>query len=260
MIFLDFLFPRTCVGCGKRGIYFCTVCASSFWLVDQICPGCKRNSIAGVTHTGCLRAYGLDGLVSVFLYKKGIQKAIKRIKYRFVRDLGGALVEVSWERLGSWFEKFLKRESFTIVPVPLHKSRERWRGFNQASFLGEILASKLNLKCEDILARVKNTDSLSQLRVGLDKEEEQGLNKKYKSVTQRRVAKELLLSEKKRRARARQMRSAFRIRAKYKLCNSKLLIVDDVWTSGSTMLECAKVLKRAGANSVWGFTFARSGK
>jgi orotate phosphoribosyltransferase len=57
-----------------------------------------------------------------------------------------------------------------------------------------------------------------------------------------------------------EMGEVFEINSKLEIKNSKLLLADDVWTSGATMLECAKVLKRAGFEKVWGLTFARGGR
>ena len=104
-----------------------------------------------------------------------------------------------------------------------------------------------------------NTEALAELRVELSQKEREGLQEKYVSITQRKLVEKKLLKQKKEQQRRKQMQGAFRINSKLKIQNSKILLVDDVWTSGATMLECAKVLKRGGAVTVWGLTFARSG-
>lgn len=259
MNFLDLFFPKTCVGCGKLGTYFCQACVSAFSLALPICPVCRKGSIGGATHTRCRREYGLDGLVSVFYYQAAIQEAVKRLKYRFVREMGEAFVEVALAKVDPETMAFFQRKNFRVVPVPLSRSRERWRGFNQAELLGKILAGRMGLPFVSWLRRVKDTQALAELRVRLTQEERQELSARYLSTTQRMMAERRLLGEKKAKARAEQMRGAFEISEKLKVKSSKLLLVDDVWTSGATMGECVKVLKRNGAFLVWGFTFARSG-
>jgi competence protein ComFC len=94
-VILDLLFPRKCLGCGRVGSYFCSSCLNLVLLKDeQICPTCRKTSLAGVTHQFCHRPLGLDGLTSIFAYKGMIAKAIKKLKYKFVRDLAEELVEL----------------------------------------------------------------------------------------------------------------------------------------------------------------------
>lgn len=258
---LDLLFPRTCVECGKRGVYFCKSCLLKFPLALQVCPMCGQGSIGGVTHARCRRAYGMDGLVGIFAYKDGIQQAVKSMKYRFVRKMGQALVEASWARIDPAVFKYFKREGFFIVPVPLHLKRERWRGFNQAALLGKLLAERLELEFLEVLRRIKDTLALAELRVRVSRSEREQLEERYVSLTRRRMVEQKLLAEKKSQIRAQEMRGAFQVKnSELKIQNEKFLLVDDVWTSGSTMLECAKVLKRSGASKVWGFVFARGGR
>ena len=105
---LDFLFPSTCVGCGKRGTYFCEACVSGFPTVRAICPHCRDGSIGGATHSRCKRPLGIDGLVSVFPYRGAVKGAVKRLKYRFVRDMVEQFVELALLRVDSSFSGFLR--------------------------------------------------------------------------------------------------------------------------------------------------------
>lgn len=261
MTILDLLFPRTCVGCGKFGVYFCTDCTAKFPLASPICPACRRGSIGGLTHVSCRRPYSLDGLVALFAYRDGIKLAVKRLKYRFVSEMGEELVETALARVDPETLDFYKRERLLVVPIPLYPSRERWRGFNQAALCGGLLAQRLGLVFAEPLERVKDTQSLAELRVTLTDEERADLEARYPSTTQRALAQWRTLSEKKSRARAEEMRGAFQVKnEKLKMKNLNILLVDDVWTSGATMSECGKVLKRHGAREVWGFTFARGGR
>ncbi len=117
-------------------------------------------------------------------------------------------------------------ESYTLITVPLHTTRENWRGFDHTDELAKLISKKLNLKyTRDILKRKKSTKS----QVGLSKKE-----------------------------RAENVRYAFEVTDKGKMVDNNFLVFDDVWTSGATLRNCALALKRAGAKSVWGLTLARS--
>jgi len=230
-VFLDFLFPRRCLGCGKVGSYFCSDCLNLVLLKnDQICPICGKASLGGTTHQFCHRPLGLDGLTSIFTYKGMIAKAIKKLKYKFVRDLAEELIELFLSFCGEekLFSDFCCLPNVVLVPIPLHPRRLRWRGFNQAELLGELIAKNLGIKfVPDLLIRVKNTEP----QVKLDKDQRQ-INI--------------------RRAFALNKNSQF---DNLEICN--FVLFDDVWTTGATLKEAGKVLKRNGAKKVWGLTIAR---
>src|SRR3990170_1996353 len=205
MSLLDLLFPKTCVRCGRVGEYFCPQCVGLFPLAQAICPVCRKGSIGGVTHARCRRRYGLDGLVSVFAYRDGVQEAVKRLKYRFVREMGEGFVEVTMKRMDPFIPAFLRKEKIAVCPVPLSPSRERWRGFNQAALLGEILAQRMGFRFVSPLRRVKDSAALAELRVRLSRKELQEISMRYLSTTQRRIAERRLLVQKKALARTEQM-------------------------------------------------------
>lgn len=227
---LDFLFPRKCLGCGKVGGYFCSNCLNFVLLKDErICPMCDRGSFGGLTHPGCQRAFGLDGLTSIFAYKGVVEKAIKKLKYRFITDLASDLIELFLSFCGEdkAFSDFCCQKDAVLMPIPLHPTRKRWRGFNQAELLGRMIAENFKINfLPDLLLRVKNTKP----QVELDKDERQS-----------------------------NIRGAFALNknSKFTIHNSKFIIFDDVWTSGATLREAAKVLKRNGAQKVWSLTLAR---
>lgn len=226
---LDLLFPRHCLGCGKTGSYFCSSCLNLVAVgPERICPVCQKGSFGGLTHHGCLKPQGLDGLTTIFAYGGLIEKAIKKIKYRFVSDLSSELVELFLSFCGEdkIFSKICQ-EKPVLVPIPLHPARLRWRGFNQSELLGELIAENLGLPFQpDLLVRVKNT----RPQVELDKGQRQA-----------NIQGAFALSK----------NSPFSIR------HSQFIVFDDVWTSGSTLKEATKILKRNGAKKVWGLTLAR---
>jgi ComF family protein len=194
----------------------------------SICPLCSKGSPGGLTHPGCRRPQGLDGLTAVFAYRGIIQKAIKKLKYKFIYDLGEDLVELFLSFCGEdkAFVNFCLNPEVYLVPIPLHPVRLKWRGFNQAELLGKMIAKNLDLPFwPDLLTRVK----LTRPQIELNKEERETNIKGAFSVGDKGAA----------------------------YPRPSVLLFDDVWTSGATLKEAAKVLKRAGAQKVWGLTLAR---
>lgn len=226
---VDFVFPRRCVGCRREGNYFCAACLEKGERRRfLVCPYCGRRSALGVTHAGCERQFGLDGLVSVLAYRGEVRRAVKKLKYRLVADLAGelAVLMVGLMGKGDFFPKF--DTSWVLMPVPLHPKRERWRGFNQARVLGRRVAEKEGWVFENgILKREKETKPQAELK----SRKERWLN----------------------------VYGAFGVdpEAEFRILGSKLIVFDDVWTTGLTIKECARVLKRKGAAKVWGLTLAR---
>lgn len=230
---LDFLFPRRCFGCGQWGKYFCENCIKTLKQIEKhVCPVCQKPAIGGKTHIKCGTRYSLNGLTSIFVYEGIIKEAIGKLKYKFITDLAEELIGLSTKYLPPGFhsEGIPRREQpqalSTLIPVPLHPRRQRWRGFNQAELLGRILAEKFNWQVQSkILVRHRYTKPQVDLK-----------------------GKE----------RRKNIRGAFKIVPKAKVKNlEKVFLFDDVWTTGSTLRECSQVLKRAGAKEVWGLTIAR---
>lgn len=225
----DFLFPKRCVSCGKFGDYFCPACLSQIkFITTPVCPVCERPSISGATHPGCQTRYTLDGLISIWVYEGPVKLAIKRLKYKpWVFALADKLTDLAIPPLGEnvSMNQSIKTKPL-VVPVPLHKSRQRQRGFNQAALLGKLLAPKLNLEfVPDLLVRQKNTRPQAELK---GKERQENIKDAFV------ISPNILISQ-----------------------YPNILLLDDVWTTGATLRACGNVLKRAGAKSIWGLTLAR---
>ena len=213
----DFIFPKFCVVCGREGAFLCRKCKKGLPAALQVCPMCTRPSIYGLTHEYCWKKLGLEGLIAIFDYKnKAVRKVVEAIKFGFNRDLA-AEVLAGWE-----LPKKLKKT--ILVPVPLHRWRENWRGFNQAELIGKQMGKKMALVRG--LARTKAT------------------NQQARTVT--------------RGMRAENIKGAFGLaREGEGLSGKRVILVDDVFTSGVTMRECAGTLKKAGVKQVWGLVLAR---
>jgi competence protein ComFC len=219
MNILDLFFPRQCLSCHKIGAYICLSCVRKVELASTICPLCGSFSPYGKTHPSCRNKTPLDGAIAVWRYEGVVRQAILNIKYKFAYDISKELAILASDKI--------RIENYTLVPIPLHVKRERWRGFNQSAEVGKLVAKYMNLNYrEDILERLVNTAPQARL------------NK----------------SE-----RTRNIRGIFAVNpeAKRSVAGKKIWVFDDVWTTGSTLSEAAKTLKQVGAKEVWGLALAR---
>jgi len=230
---LNLLFPLYCINCQREKNYLCQDC---FSLIDistsQHCPFCSPAKIVldGKTCYSCRKSKKLTGLFCAASYQNFIiKKSISQFKYEpYIKELAkplASLIIQHFQLLDYPPSFFRDRSDFALIPVPLHKKRRRWRGFNQA----EEIALQLSLffkmpLISDCLLKTKQT--LPQVQ----------------------------LSEKERTD---NVKSAFVCQNKNLIKEKKILLVDDVFTTGSTMEECARVLKDSGAKEVWGIAVAR---
>ena len=119
---------------------------------------------------------------------------------------------------------------FCLIPVPLHKNRLRKRGFNQAELIAEILGQLLHLPLEkNLLERTRDTKSQIGMKSAKEREEN------VKSSISIREGRESLLSQ-----------------------YQNVILVDDVYTSGSTMKEAMQALRRSGAKNITAFVIAKT--
>jgi ComF family protein len=193
--------------------------------VPPFCPRCQQPFFTGTdSHLcpACLQDKPFFDLARApLIYQGKMAEAIQRFKYHGDITLAADL-GLFWNRVD-----FTDIPFDTIIPVPLHPKRLRKRGFNQAVILGKALAKKTGRKISvRALGRIRNTAP----QVQLDQEERQ-LN----------------------------MRGAFVVKKRSVVQDKRLLLVDDVFTTGATVNECAKVLKNAGARAVFVLTLARVG-
>ncbi|MEP7162140.1 MAG: ComF family protein [Candidatus Moraniibacteriota bacterium] len=230
-VIVDALFPIVCLGCSREGQFICDSCRDRIPERDsQECPICRvPYSPNGAVCKKCRRKTALDGLLIAVPYKNRlIERAIHTFKYRFIENLAFSLA--------SLIERALAHNSLplpdAILPVPLHPRRLRYRGFNQAKLLSDALAQDLTPQLE-----IPILDAL---------------------LVRTRFTKPQI-ETKTREERLQNLSGAFAIADENKnsLAGKYVWLVDDVATTGSTLEECAKALKLAGARSVWGIVVAR---
>ncbi|MBI4153575.1 ComF family protein [Candidatus Woesebacteria bacterium] len=219
----DLIFPRKCFGCGKDGNYICSSCAGKLKPSRQICGVCTKPSPKGLTHLKCRYELSLDGLAAIWEYEGSIRRAILSLKYKFAYEVSQEIADLVVEKL--------KRKVFlppkpTLIPIPLHWQRQNWRGFNQMQEIGKKVALRMRWKfIPDLIVRRSASPPQTEL---------------------------------KRKERVENIRGTFVINRKYLPLKPKpLVLFDDVWTTGSTVKEAAKVLKERGAKEVWGLTITK---
>jgi len=228
----DVLFPPYCLGCKKEGSWrwLCDDCFSTIEILEyQYCPFCKIRLRTFERRCQLHSKKNLNGLYFATSYENLLVKnLIQKFKYPpFLKELSpslASLIIVHFILLGK--EKISKIFSNSVfIPVPLFKSREKWRGFNQAEKIAKILSEFFKVPLlENNLIKIKKT----QPQVELSKEKREG-----------------------------NIKEAFIIKNENLIKGKKIFLIDDVFTTGSTMEECARILKKAGTKEVFGITVAR---
>lgn len=219
---LDLFFPRRCVGCGRMGEFICSECRRKLLrLAPPLCPKCGKPQPSGLLCANCWREPGkIDGIRSVSPFDGTMRQAIYELKYHNLKAISVTLAELLADYL-----KVNPLPGEVLVPVPLHSKRLKERGYNHSALLSRELGKLTNLTVVDnCLVRLKH--SLPQARAA--------------TVTERRL----------------NVLDAFYCR-NTRLREKRVLLIDDVCTSGATLEACAVALKDAGAVSVWGLTLAR---
>ncbi len=216
---LDLLFPPRCVACRRVGNWFCDTCrAQTVFIVPPLCERCGRPLHRPVCPYCRDDPPQIDGVRSVAFFEGALRQAIHAFKYQHRPELAAPL--------GAMLADYLMAHPLpvdTIIPVPLHSDRERMRGYNQSLLLAKELAlrNKLRLWYNGI-ERTRYTPP----QIELDG-----------------------------RQRRENVRDAFA--AKPETAGARVLLIDDVCTTGATMEACSIALKRQGAPTVWGLSLAR---
>ncbi|MFH0749910.1 MAG: ComF family protein [Candidatus Gottesmanbacteria bacterium] len=228
MSLLDIIYPKICLGCGKLGTYCCSHCLESMPKLPYLkCPECERPAIDGKTHPRCQKQFGIDGVISLYPYAGIVKKAIKGIKYRFAFRIIEDLFRVIPEEQLLLLKNIGSKKNICFIPIPLHASRQRLRGFNQAEIIANTFSKIVFIPTQtDVLERIQKTPPQVEMKHRQD--------------------------------RIQNMKQVFSVKKNnIEICGFSIFLVDDVYTTGSTMKSAAEVLKRAGAHFVFGITIAQ---
>ena len=224
---LNIFFPKFCFSCGKEGTYLCKDCTSILGICQYRYCLCKRPK--RLTKEGkCFkcRSKKLTGLYFAMEYKNPLIKdLVQKFKYNpFIKELAKPLASL----ITVHFQLLEDRPSFSnsvLISIPLDKKRLRWRGFNQATEISKQLSKSLNIPLvSNCLAKIREVQPQIKLTAEERKENVKGI---------------------------------FKCKNKNVIYGKKILLVDDIYTTGSTMEEAAEVLKKSGAKEVWGAVVAR---
>lgn len=239
------LFPAPCLICAQTlttasRIPICEPCLQELEPVPEPLCGCcgrplfasiapaARAESAAAPHTElCCRLcrahfYAFDGARSFAVYNRALSEAILLLKYEQVVPLadwfGARLAQIAIQAGRDW-------QADVVVPVPLHRDRRRERGYNQAELIARSVARRLDLPFSSrLLIRTRPRPP----RLVLSRAEH------WKSV-----------------------RGAYATSDGVKIDNRRVLLVDDVLTTGATLDSCSRALKKAGASAVFGLTVGR---
>ncbi|QBD81949.1 ComF family protein [Ktedonosporobacter rubrisoli] len=222
---LDLLFPPTCAACKCGGALLCASCLSRIQPTrPPFCQHCHgRLSAAGLCYACQHHPLRLSGLRSASTYQDPLRACIHELKYngniRLAEPLG-ALLAQAYQAHGLHAD--------LIVPIPLHHERERQRGYNQANLLAQVCSARLALPLlHTLVSRVQPTKAQTHLSA---------------SERQQNVLGAFLYTP---------LPSNFRLEGR------KVLLIDDVCTTGATLEACAAPLFAAHAAEVWGLVLAR---
>jgi competence protein ComFC len=218
------LYESICINCNKQADLICKDCKYLLPLIDvQVCPICEKSSYKGYLHLHCLNEGYPTQVVSVFNYSQIVREVIRISKYK--RRYFSYLYKLLNLSIDPLLRLNLDFSGFEVVPIPLSKVKLKSRGFNQADLIAQEYAKSLGLPRRAYLKRSKNTSS-------------QFLNSKHDRY--------LNLS------------NAFVCRQN--LFGKKILLVDDIVTSGATLLTASKLLYSKGVTEVKCLTLSRSFK
>lgn len=229
-LLLDVVFPPRCAVCGEilrmeeRQGFLCADCRSDIpYLPQEKCPHCGGETNNGGFCDFCMKHFPFDSVCGAFPYEK-VRKAIHLFKYDGDKTIGNGLGALMADGLMRYHEELLVKTD-VMVSVPLHEKKEKNRGFNQTHILCEKISEKTGLVFrKGGLKRTRETIAQSELDP-----EERKLN----------------------------LKDAFR--ATEDFTGKRVLLVDDIFTTGTTCRECAKELYRAGAKEVMVFVLSVAG-
>ncbi|MHB8903577.1 MAG: ComF family protein [Patescibacteria group bacterium] len=208
---LNILFPLECLGCKTEGGWLCEKCFRQLKFNNKKYP---------------LKAPNLDEIFIAGDYDdKILSDLIKKLKFNFIDNIAlilGRFLNLFWS--GIIFSRpELKNKEILLIPLPLSKKRENWRGFNQAELIARSFNNEYNYLMSLDLKKIKNTKAQSDLN-----ENERAKNIKDCFVWNGKNLKDKII-----------------------------ILIDDVVTTGATLNEAAGVLKKAGAQKIYGLVVAK---
>ena len=222
---LDFFYPPLCFGCGEEisGGFLCFSCYEKLFISSlAVCPKCGRPVPYFTRCQECQPRLNLSRVRALGLYQPPFKGMIEEFKYKGKRKLAEILGDALSLILAN--DPFLKKADL-LVPIPLHPAKIRERGYNQSELLARTIARRTNLPVACALKRKRNTQSQTKLSS--------------------------------REERFRNMENVFVRQDKEEVRGKRIILIDDVLTSGATLSSAARVLLEGGAEEVYGLVVAK---
>ena len=217
----DIIFPKKCINCKREGSFLCEDCLSLIPINPFTYCLCEKMEKKNKCNN-CKDKY-LDKILSATDFNnKIVKEAIHKFKYGFIEELSIPLALLILNHLQAIDCQI--DNSFVIVPVPMHIKKKRRRGFNQSEEVAKLISQSTTIPLSTTLIKTKETKPQMELN---------------------------------RRERIENIKNCFNVNNKKEIENKSILLLDDVYTTGTTMDECAKILKQNGAKEVWGLSIAR---
>ncbi|MFC1887475.1 ComF family protein [Candidatus Cloacimonadota bacterium] len=225
--FLDLLFPPVCFSCSNRlnnsENFLCSGCENELCWLENICPVCGNKLEDNNCNFCSSNTWYFDMTFSLFAFNKVVQNLIHDLKYN-------DMVRVA-DLFYTYYKKYIeKNELFNsvdfVTPVPIHRVRRRSRGYNQA----ELLSGRI--------AEILDVTHLPEL-----------LKRKRYTATQTKLNRE---------DRNKNVASAFYLNQKTDLTDKTILLVDDVFTTGSTVNSISKLLKENSCGKIFILTLSHA--
>ncbi len=220
-------FSEWCGACGKPGIWLCLSCSKKVDLYSpQRCIYCHQPSPFGLTHTGCLFHTYVDGAISIYYYRGALLRILKKAKFKGLKNLMSQLFfSIQPQNLFSLWDvrRFFSPQYITYIPMI--KTDERVRGYNQSQTLARYVSSLMHIPLSTALIKKKKIEHQSVV----------ALNKRRVNI-----------------------KNVFSVLQKIPPTHSRILLIDDVITTGSTVNEAARVLKKNGCNKVFVWSLFRA--
>lgn len=225
-------YPPLCAACSQpvtQADYLCASCTAKAPRIQApFCAKCSEPFAGAITETfscaNCAhRTLHFEAAVCAYRSRGIVRQIVHHFKYDGQQHLRHPIADWLADTLDD--PRLQGRRFDIIVPVPLHPARKRERGFNQAELLAELLSARAAVPSCEVLQRVRYTTT----QTAFDRAE-----------------------------RMENLHDAFRLRKNANVRGLRVLLVDDILTTGSTLSECARVLKASGAMTVHAATAARA--
>lgn len=227
----DTIAPARCINCLTEGTWYCALCRTHTPPHLLRCIGCKNERLRGTTCPECTEDTPLAGFISAREYSDHcIQRGIEWLKFKGVRPLADILAGLLIPKLSAIAPLDYLRTHAIAIPIPLHHKRMRERTFNQSEDIANVLGTICSLEVRHLL--VRTTATMSQAHLPHDLRMQNTEN-----------AFTLAVSEKE----------------YIQLTKTKpiLIIIDDVSTTGATLISAAKALPIQSSVQIWGAAIAR---